>query len=86
MTAAGERDTAGVLANIFGGKSDADRERVNQAMKTLEKMGDQAKQAGGEASNPQAAAANATARRQAGRAARTPAYGWSLASTSTASK
>jgi hypothetical protein len=54
-------DTAGVLANIFGGKSDADRERVNEAMKTLEKMGDQTKQAGGEASNPQAAAANATA-------------------------
>jgi hypothetical protein len=54
-------DTAGVLANIFGGKSDADRERVNQAMKTLEKMGDQAKQTGGDASNPQAAAANATA-------------------------
>src|SRR5450631_30409 len=53
-------DTAGVLANIFGGKSDADRERVNQAMKTLEKMGDQAKQTGSDASNPQAAAANAT--------------------------
>jgi hypothetical protein len=56
-------DTAGVLANIFGGKSDADRARVNEAMKTLEKMGDQAKQTdkGGDASNPQAAAANATA-------------------------
>jgi hypothetical protein len=54
-------DTAGVLANIFGGKSDADRERVNQAMKTLEKIGDQAKQAGGDASSPQSAAANATA-------------------------
>ncbi len=37
---AAKTDTAGVLANIFGGKSDADRERVNQAMQTLEKMGD----------------------------------------------
>jgi hypothetical protein len=54
-------DTAGVLANIFGGKSDADRERVNQAMQTLEKLGDASKQAakGGDLSNPQAA--NATA-------------------------
>jgi hypothetical protein len=53
-------DTAGVLANIFGGKSDADRERVNQAMKSLEKLGDQASDKGG-ASNPQASAANAAA-------------------------
>jgi hypothetical protein len=49
-----------VLANIFGGKSDADRERVNQAMKSLEKLGDQASDKGG-ASNPQASAANAAA-------------------------
>jgi hypothetical protein len=60
-SATADTDTAGVLANIFGGKSDADRERVNQAMKTLEKMGDPAKLTGGDASNPQAAAANATA-------------------------
>ncbi len=56
-------DTAGVLANIFGGKSDADRERVNQAMQTLEKMGEQSKSTDkeGGASNPQAAAANTAA-------------------------
>jgi hypothetical protein len=56
-------DAAGVLANIFGGKSDADRERVNQAMQTLEKIGEQSKSTDkdGGASNPQAAAANTTA-------------------------
>ncbi len=52
-------DTAGVLANIFGGKSEADRDRVNQAMKTLEKIGEQADKGG--ASNPQASTANAAA-------------------------
>jgi hypothetical protein len=51
-------DAASVLANIFGGKSDADRERVNQAMKTLETMGSQTKPAGGDANQQ---AANATA-------------------------
>jgi Yip1 domain len=56
-------DTAGVLANIFGGKSDADRERVSDAMKTLDKLGEQQKQAdkGGDASDPAVAAANAAA-------------------------
>ncbi len=58
-SATAKTDTAGVLANIFGGKSDADRERVNQAMKTLEKIGDQADKGG--TSNPQASAANAAA-------------------------
>jgi Yip1 domain len=54
-------DTAGVLANIFGGKSDADRERVDQAMKTLEKIGEQAQADKGGAANPQASVANAAA-------------------------
>jgi hypothetical protein len=47
-------DAAGVLSNIFGGKSDADRERVNEAMKTLGKMGEQAGKAAksGEAASP----------------------------------
>jgi hypothetical protein len=49
-------DTAGVLANIFGGKSDADRERVNQAMQTLEKIGEQSK-----STDNDGAAANTTA-------------------------
>jgi hypothetical protein len=34
-----------VLSNVFGGKSDADKARVNEALKTLEKMGEQAQQA-----------------------------------------
>ncbi len=33
---------ANVLSNIFGGKSDADKARVSNALKTLEKMGNQA--------------------------------------------
>jgi len=36
---------ANVLSNVFGGKSDADKARVNEALKTLEKMGEQAQQA-----------------------------------------
>lgn len=36
---------ANVLSNIFGGKSDADKARVSEALKTLEKMGEQAQQA-----------------------------------------
>jgi len=51
----GRADSSGVLANVFGAKSDADRERVSQAMKSLEKMGDADKTG----ANPQAAAANA---------------------------
>ncbi|MEO8738068.1 MAG: Yip1 family protein [Casimicrobiaceae bacterium] len=35
-------DAAGVLSNIFGGKSEADRERVSEALKTLKKAGEQA--------------------------------------------
>jgi Yip1 domain/zinc-ribbon domain len=34
-------DAAGVLSNIFGGKSEADRERVSEALKTLKKAGEQ---------------------------------------------
>jgi len=51
-------DSASVLANIFGSRSDADRERVDEAMKTLETLGSQAKQASGDANQQ---AANATA-------------------------
>jgi hypothetical protein len=35
---------ANVLSNIFGGKSDADKARVSDALKALEKMGDQEQQ------------------------------------------
>jgi len=52
-------DSAAVLANVFGAKSDADRERVNQAVKSLENLGNASDQAA--AGNPQAAAANAAA-------------------------
>ncbi len=38
-------DVANMLSSVFGGKSDADKARVNEALKTLEKMGDQAQQA-----------------------------------------
>jgi hypothetical protein len=38
-------DAAAVLSNVFGGKSDSDKARVNDALKTLEKMGEQAQQA-----------------------------------------
>jgi hypothetical protein len=59
-----QSDAAGVLANIFGAKSDADRERVNQAMTALEKMSEQAQQAEKAAKsagslNPQGAGARA---------------------------
>ncbi len=37
-------DAAAVLSNVFGGKSDADKARVNDALRTLEKMGEQAQQ------------------------------------------
>ena len=63
---AAKTDTAGVLANIFGGKSDADRERVNQAMKTLEKMGDQAQQPDKGGAATAAAAMNAVGQIMAG--------------------
>lgn len=56
---AAKGDSAAVLASVFGAKSDADRERVNQAVKSLEKLGNASDQA--VAANPQAAAANATA-------------------------
>jgi hypothetical protein len=36
---------ANMLSNLFGGKSDADKARVNKALKTLQKMGEQARQA-----------------------------------------
>jgi len=36
---------ADALASVFGGKSDADRARVNDALKALERMGEQAQQA-----------------------------------------
>ena len=42
---ASTQDAAAVLSNVFGGKSDADKARVNEALKTLEKMGEQAQQA-----------------------------------------
>jgi len=38
-------DAAAVLSNVFGGKSDEDKARVNEALKTLQKMGEQAQQA-----------------------------------------
>jgi len=41
------RDTdvaASLLSNVFGGKSDSDKARVNDALRALEKMGDQAQQ------------------------------------------
>jgi hypothetical protein len=49
----GKADSAAVLANVFGAKTDAERERVTQAMNSLEKMG------AADKANPQAAAANA---------------------------
>ncbi|MEP6941456.1 MAG: Yip1 family protein [Betaproteobacteria bacterium] len=48
-------DSSAVLANVFGAKTDAERERVTQAMKSLEKMGDADK------ANPPAAAASTAA-------------------------
>jgi hypothetical protein len=36
---------ANMLSNLFGGKSDADKARLNEALKTLQKMGEQARQA-----------------------------------------
>jgi len=57
-SAASKGDAAGALASIFGGKSDADRERVAQAVTTLETLGNQDKTGTG---SPQASAANAAA-------------------------
>ncbi|HEX4534834.1 MAG TPA: Yip1 family protein [Rhizomicrobium sp.] len=37
----GTQETAGILSSIFGGKSAADRERVNQSLQSLQKMGEQ---------------------------------------------
>jgi hypothetical protein len=42
---ASNADTAAVLSNVFGGKSDADKARVNEALKTLERLGEQSQQA-----------------------------------------
>jgi hypothetical protein len=54
---------ADVLSNMMGGKTDADRARMNDAMQTLSKMGEQAdkaeKAARAAGANPQAAGANA---------------------------
>ena len=54
---------ADVLSNMMGGKTDADRARMNDAMQTLSKMGEQAdkaeKAARATGKNPQAAGANA---------------------------
>jgi hypothetical protein len=36
---------ANMLSNLFGGKSDADKARVNDALRTLQKMGEEAQQA-----------------------------------------
>ena len=55
---------AGVLSGIFGGKSEADRARVNDALKALEKMGEQAQQA--EKSGKAAGAPNASGSAQGG--------------------
>jgi Yip1 domain/zinc-ribbon domain len=56
-----DRDVAAnVLSSIFGGKSEADKARVDDALKALEKMGEQAQQAektanaGGATSSPDA--------------------------------
>jgi hypothetical protein len=53
-TVASKADSSAVLANIFGAKSDADRERVNQAVKSLQNMGAPSDKPGA-ASNPQEA-------------------------------
>jgi hypothetical protein len=49
LSAHGDRaasgDAAAVLSNLFGGKSDADKARVNEALVTLEKIGEQADRA-----------------------------------------
>jgi len=54
---------AGILSNLFGGKSDTERERVSQAVQALEKMGEQAQQreksAGGAGTVDAGAALNA---------------------------
>jgi Yip1 domain/zinc-ribbon domain len=54
---------ADVLSNMMGGKTDADRARMNDAMQTLSKLGEQAdkaeKAARAAGTNPQAAGANA---------------------------
>ena len=54
---------ADVLSNMMGGKTDADRARMNDAVQTLSKMGEQAdkaeKAARAAGTNPQAAGANA---------------------------
>lgn len=38
-------DAAGVLSNVFGGKTDADRARVGEALSQLQRMGEQAERA-----------------------------------------
>lgn len=44
-TAADTRSTAGALSNIFGGKSEADRARVGEAIGKLGRMGEEAERA-----------------------------------------
>jgi hypothetical protein len=53
-TVASKADSSALLANIFGAQSDADRERVNQAVNSLQNMGEQADKSGA-TSNPQEA-------------------------------
>jgi hypothetical protein len=55
--ARGSDGVAGMLSHLFGGKSEADKARVNEALETLRKMGEQAQQAdkaarGGGSTNP----------------------------------
>src|SRR6202165_3752050 len=42
---AASADAAGVLSGVFGGKTDADRARVGDALSQLQKMGEQAERA-----------------------------------------
>ena len=41
----GTQEAAGILSSLFGGKTDADRQRVNDSLQSLSKMGEQAQQA-----------------------------------------
>ena len=58
-SSASTTDAAGVLSNIFGGKSDADRERVSEALKTLKKAGEAADNAGKAGGSASAGGSNA---------------------------
>ncbi len=57
-SSASTTDAAGVLSNIFGGKSDADRERVSEALKTLKKAGEAADSAGNAGGSASAGGSN----------------------------